>query len=251
MKKIIAVVPAKNEAANIERCLESLSWCDEVIVISTGVDQTARIARRLKATVLEKDGSGKDDYEALQKNINWVIDNVKSDWILRVDADEIVTDDLKREIMVTVKNSPTDTVAYGIPRKQYFLGHFLKGGDWTYDRLVRLFRPKYCRYEPIVKIHEQFKVMGKVDYLKSSLLHYSHPDMATLMRKFDVYTTLEAKQLKDHKLVAFFKLLFLPPYIFLRWMIYHHGYRDGVTGIMAGAMRAYYDILLYGKYLFG
>ena len=251
MKKIIAVVPTRDEETNIGRCLESLSWCDEIVVIVTGHDNTAKIARDHKATVIEKHSQDKDDYEALQKNINWVIDNVKTDWILRVDADEVVTKDLEGEIKEIIKKSEGNIVAYGIPRKQYLLGHFLKGGDWAYDRLVRLFKPQFCRYEPIVKIHEQFKVMGKVGYLSQSLLHYSHPDMKTLMRKFDVYTTLEAKQLKDSKPVAFFKLLFLPPYIFLRWMIYHHGYRDGFMGIIAGAMRAYYDILLYSKYLFG
>lgn len=250
MQTITAVIPAKNEEKNIERCIKSVLWCDKIIVINTGIDKTAAIAKKLGAEVVEKDKTGIDNFEEVQNNLNSAIENCSTDWMLRVDADEVVTDKLKNEIFEKLKmkneNSP---VAYGIPRAPNFLGHFLKGGDWAYDRLVRLFRPKFCRYDPVVKVHEQFKVNGQIGYLKSNLLHYSHPDKKTLLKKFDSYTTLETKQLQETKLSAFFKLIFVPPYVFLRWMIYHHGYRDGFIGIQAGLMRAYYDLLLYSKYL--
>ena len=70
------------------------------------------------------------------------------------------------------------------------------------------------------------------------------------LKKFNSYTTLEAKQLRETKLSAFLKLIFIPLYVFLRWMIYHHGYRDGWTGLLAGLMRAYYEVLLYSKFIF-
>jgi hypothetical protein len=69
------------------------------------------------------------------------------------------------------------------------------------------------------------------------------------MKKFDSYTSLEALELEETKLSAFFKLLIVPPYVFLRWMIYHNGYRDGWVGVKAGAMRAFYDVMLYSKFL--
>ena len=246
MQTITAVIPTKNEELNIKRCLKSVLWCNKVLVISTGTDKTAKIAQRLGAEVVEKSISNVDNFEEVQKNLNWAIKTCSTDWILRVDADEVVTPQLQKEIKDIIgqsqikldktskKNSDSirlhpiasDFVAYGIPRQQNFLGIFLKGGDWAYDRLIRLFRPKFCHYDPIVKVHEQFKVDGKIGYLKNSLLHYSHPDKKTLLKKFDSYTNLEAKQLKETKLSAFLKLIFVPPYIFLRWMIYHHGYRD-------------------------
>lgn len=247
MQTITAIIPAKNEELNIERCIKSVLWCDKVLVISTGTDKTAEIARKLGAQVVEKNKTNHDDFEEVQKNLNWAIENCSTDWMLRVDADEVVTPELKEEIKdIIISDS---IVAYGIPRVPNFLGTFLKGGDWAYDRLTRLFQPKFCRYDPIVKVHEQFKVNGKIGYLKSSLLHYSHPDKKILLKKFDSYTTLEARELKETKLSAFFKLIFVPPYIFLRWMIYHHGYRDGLKGVEAGLMRAYYDFLLYVKFL--
>lgn len=274
MQTITALIPAKNEEKNIKRCLESVMWCDRVVVICTGTDKTATIAKKLGADVMIKNKSNRNDFEELQRNINLANETATTDWILRVDADEVVTPELQEEIkqvlkfksfkvqklkpsnLETFKPSNLETlepnispVAYGIPRIPNFLGTFLKGGDWAYDRLVRLYRPKFCRFDPIVKVHEQFKVKGTIGYLKNSLLHYSHPDKKTLLEKFDTYTTLEAEELKDTKLSAFLKLIFVPPYIFLRWMIYHHGYRDGLKGVEAGLARAYYDVQLYYKFL--
>lgn len=259
MQTITAVIPAKNEAVNISRCITSLKWCDRILVISTGSDKTGEIAEKLGAKVIRRKSTGEQSFEDVQRNLNAAIDDCTTDWMLRVDADEVVTEELKHEITRILssesmtRNSRTESrdkyVAYGIPRKQYFLGTFLKGGDWAYDRLVRLFKPKFCRYDPIVKVHEQFKVDGQVAYLKSALLHYSHPDFKTLLQKFDFYTTLEAKELKESKLSALIKLVVLPPYIFLRWSFYHHGYRDGIMGFVAGTMRAYYDVMLYFKFL--
>ena len=151
---------------------------------------------------MEKNKSDNDDFEDVQKNLNWAIKNCSTDWILRIDADEVVTEELKVEIRDIIRQSQIKSdkigkgtdfirlnpissdyiVGYGIPRTPNFLGTFLKGGDWAYDRLVRLFRPKFCRYDPIVKVHEQFKVNGKIGYLKSSLLHYSHPDKKLCLR---------------------------------------------------------------------
>lgn len=258
MQTITAVIPAKNEEKNIERCVKSVQWCDKVLVIATGTDKTAEIARGLGATVVEKNASDTDDFEELQRNLNWANETATTDWVLRVDADEVVTPELREEIAQVLrseslkvqKSEPSnEIVAYGIPRKQFFLRKFLTGGDWAYDRLTRLYRPQLCKYDPIVKVHEQFQVKGKIGYLKHHLLHYSHPDMQTLMRKFESYTTLEAKELKETKISALFKLIVMPPYIFARWMLYHHGYRDGFTGVQAGLMRAYYDVMLYSKFL--
>lgn len=250
MQTITAVIPAKNEEQNIERCIKSVLWCDKVLVICTGTDKTAEIARSLGAEVVEKNKSDTDDFEELQRNLNWANETAATDWVLRIDADEVVTPELKDEIQAILNSTASnETIAYGIPRKQNFLGTFLTGGDWAYDRLTRLFKPQFCMYEPIVKVHEQFQVQGPIGYLKNALLHYSHPDTATLMKKFESYTTLEASEFKGTPLEALIKLIFKPPYIFLRWTLYHQGYKDGLVGILAGAMRAYYDVMLYFKIL--
>lgn len=266
MQTITAIIPAKNEEKNITRCINSLNkWCDQIIVMWMGDDKTGEIARKMGAKVIIKNKSDTDDFTAVQKNINWVIDHCTTDWILRVDADEVVTDELRKEIQDILNLIPkvyhlsSNPIAYGIPRAQYFLGDFLKGGDWAYDRLIRLFRPQYSRYDPIVPVHEQFKVHpvngvygvnGKIGYLKNKLLHYSHPTFKDAVKKFQLYTDIEAHSLRISNIHAVWNLVTQPFYVFFRWMIWHHGYRDGLRGVVVGAMRGWYEYLLYSKYLF-
>lgn len=249
MQTITAVIPAKDEEKNIARCLESVKWCDKIIVMWMGKDKTGEIAKKMGAEVIKMNTSNKNDFVAVQKNINWAIDHCKTDWIMRLDADEVVTEELKKEILAVLSKNGEGPVAYGIPRAQYFLNGFLKGGDWAYDRLIRLFKPQYCRYEPLVAIHEQFKVNGKIGYLKNRLLHYSHPTLKDAVKKFDSYTSIQIQDLKETIPQAVFKLIFLPPYIFLRWTIWHLGIRDGLRGIVAGAMRSWYEFILHAKYI--
>lgn len=246
---ITAVIPAKNEEENIERCIRSLDWCDKVIVMWMGSDKTGQLARKLGAEVVEKNKSEKNDFIAVQKNINWAIDHCGTDWVLRIDADEEVTAGLKKEILDILANRDSEIAAYGVPRNQFFWGGFLKGGDWAYDRLVRLFRADAAKYDPIVSIHEQFTVKGAQGLLDNALNHYSHPTLKVAAHKFNIYTTLQIADMHDGYWQAVGKMLFLPPYIFLRWFFWHKGYRDGLRGIVAGIMRAWYEFLLYAKYL--
>lgn len=250
---ITAVIPAKNEQTNIKRCIKSVQWCDRIVILWMGNDNTAKIAQKLGAEVFEMNKSKNDDFIIVQKNINWAIENCKTDWILRIDADEEVTEDLKKEIIdilkFNVKRSTLNIIAYGIPRNQFFFGGFLKGGDWAYDRLVRLFKPESAKYHSLVHVHEQLKIRGTVSYLKNYLIHYSHPDLNTAIKKFNTYTSVQINDLKDNYFQAILKMFFLPPYIFLRWMIWHHGYRDGLRGVVAGLFRAWYEFILYAKYL--
>ncbi len=245
---VTAVIPAKNEEKNIERCLNSLKWCNSVYVIFSGTDDTGKIAESMGSKVIHVSSNENDDFIALQKNINKAIDEVDTDWIIRIDADEEVTPELEEEIL-SVSSKDSDIVAYGLPRRQYFWGGFLKGGDWAYDRLIRLFKKGYARYEPIVQVHEQFKVNGKIGYLKNSLNHYSHPTLKDASRKFQAYTDVQIHDLKESQISAVFHLITQPPYIFFRWLIWHKGYKDGLRGILAAAYRAWYEFLLYKKYI--
>jgi glycosyltransferase involved in cell wall biosynthesis len=250
METITAIIPTKNEEKNIETCIKSLSWCNEVIVMDMGTDNTSQIAEKLGAKVfkIESSSAKAGDFVAVQKNINWAIDHAKSDWILRIDADEEVTPELQNEIVSILKN-PEKFVAYGVPRRQYFWGGFLKGGDWAYDRLVRLFRRDKARYESLVNVHEQFKVDGEISTLKFPLNHYSHRTLADARRKFQEYTNVQVNDMHESKSQAVFNLFFQPPYVFLRWMIWHKGIIDGLRGVVAGAYRGWYEYLLYSKYL--
>lgn len=248
-KTITAIIPAFNEEQNIERCVKSLLWCDKVIVMFMGDDSTGEIARKFGAKIVVKNKKQKADFVAVQENINWAIDHCQTDWMIRVDADEVCTLELEKEIKAII-NSSSIIVAYGIGREQFFGGKFLKGGDWFYDRLIRLCKTGSCRYSPVKAVHEQFKVYGKTGILKSKLLHYSHPTYQDAIFKYKLYALAEVKDLRESKILAFRKMFFNPPYVFLRWFFWHHGYRDGVRGIVAAGLRAWYEFILYRQYLF-
>jgi len=214
-KSILTIlIPARNEEKNITRCIKSALWADQIIVLWTGNDKTGKIAKKLGAKVIQKNFTKKENFINVQKNINWAINNIKTNWFLRIDADEEITEDLKKEILKII-NKNTKYVAYGLPRNQYFWGDFLRGGDWYYDRLVRLFQKGKARYNPLVPVHEQFEVDGKIGFLKNRLNHYSHPRLTDAIKKFQLYTDIESQNLKISKINALVKMIYRPPYVFL------------------------------------
>ncbi len=245
---ITAIVPAKNEEQNITRCLKSLAWCDRVVVIDSGTDSTGEIAKKLGATVIEKKHGEIDDFTNVQKDINEEANHVKTDWILRIDADEEVTPELKKELEEMLKTQ-SEYVAYTVHRNPYFLGAFLRGGDWPYDRLVRLYKKGAAFYDTSTHVHEQYVVNGTIGQLEGALNHYSHPTMQILRRKFHSYTTIQIQDTQLSLVHAIYNLFTQPPYVFLRWLIWHHGYRDGWRGLVAGGLRGWYEFLLYKKYI--
>ncbi|MCL4374576.1 glycosyltransferase family 2 protein [Patescibacteria group bacterium] len=249
---ITALIPAFNEEKHIGRCLKSVAWCDRVVVVWMGHDQTGALAKQAGAEVIVRHPIRQPDFTLVQQNVNWAIDHAATDWILRIDADETVNDALKNEILIILNSQPVtrnQIVAFGIPRNQFFCGAFLRGGDWYYDRLVRLFRPKFARYDPVVAVHEQFKVKGNVGYLTNRLNHYSHPTLKDAVAKFRLYARIEAAAMSAPVYLALAKMVVMPFYVFGRWFFWHRGYRDGWRGLLAGALRGWYEGLIYFDYL--
>jgi len=246
---ITVIIPAGNEEKNIERSIKSvIDWCERVVVIASGSDETARIAEKLGAkVVVKKPDPKKSIFISIQEWINDIASNATTEWIMRLDADEVVTNALREEIIEFVTPQVTNLSAYGIPRSQYFWGGFLKGGDWYYDRLIRLWKRGAAFYDSSCAVHEQLTVKGEVGYLKSRLEHYSHPTLKVYIEKINSYTSLEIENMSETRSEALRKMLYVPPYVWLRWFFYHHGYRDGWRGIVAATMRAYYEFLRFAK----
>ena len=246
------VIPAANESLNIERCVRSaLVVTDQVVVYCMGTDDTREKAERLGTRVVVWPHK-LSPFSDVQEAINHAVDTCQTPWIMRIDADEEITPALAQEIALLLGDQRTSSVvAYGVPRAQFFIKKFLYWGDWGYDRLVRLWQPSKARYEHAAdtQVHEQLTVHGDVGYLKERLNHYSHPSWHVLNEKFQNYTDLESQSLTVSKLEALTKAIFLPPYVTARWIVYHHGYRDGFWGLVAGFVRGWYEWLKYTKYL--
>ncbi|MEI6327480.1 MAG: glycosyltransferase family 2 protein [Candidatus Roizmanbacteria bacterium] len=251
LANLTIVIPVANESANIDRCVSSaLLVTDTVIVYCMGTDDTEEKARELGAHVIRWPHK-LSPFSDVQEAMNHAVDTCQTPWIMRIDADEEVTPALAEEISLLLQKESCPLVAYGVPRAQFFIKKFLYWGDWGYDRLVRLWRPTKARYKHAARtqVHEQLTVQGDVGYLTERLNHYSHPSWDVLNTKFQKYTDLESESLRISKLEALAKAVVVPPYVTARWIIYHHGYRDGIWGFVAGFIRGWYEWLTYTKYL--
>lgn len=234
---ISAVVIAKNEEQRIEKCLESLTWADELLVIDNdSTDKTAQIAKQSGATVI----STKTHDFAVLRNIGK--DRAKGDWILYVDADEIVSDALRNEILEHIKR--TAPVAFYIHRKNYYYGHL-----WPYrDKMQRLFLKSALRSWHGA-VHETATVNGPVGTLTSPLDHDTHRTLEEMLVKTNEWSETEAKLRLDanHPPVVWWRLLRVMITGFFDSYIGQGGWRAGTVGLIESMYQSYSMFVTYAK----
>ncbi|HXV28477.1 MAG TPA: glycosyltransferase family 2 protein [bacterium] len=230
-----------NEEKNIERCLRSIAWADEIIVVdSFSEDQTVEISKKYSAKVFLRDFT---DY-ADQKN--FALSQTTREWALSLDADEEVTEELKDEIMATIQ-SPAALAGYRIPHHPFiFKRKFFFSG--TQDaKPMRLFRKSAARYAQ--PIHEKVIIQGETGTLKRPFLHYTYETIGDYFQKFNRYTSMEAQLLKDknHKL-RLWDFSLKPFLLFLKLFLLKQGFRDGLEGFLFCAFSGGYVFVKYAKY---
>ncbi len=229
--KLSVVLAVYNEGDNLESCLESvkdIAW--EIVLVDGGsTDKTLAIAKKFNAKIIRTTNP-----QNFHINKNIAIDAAKGDWILQLDADEVVSDLLKREIKNAIKKQAVN--GYWIPRRNFFLNRFLtKGGQYP-DYTLRLYRNGKGRL-PGKDVHEQAIVEGKVEYLKNDLLHMRDKNFNIYKFRFDRYTSLLAAQLKERgekiNIISFTHyMLIKPAFWFIKAYIRHRGYVDGFAGLV-------------------
>lgn len=232
MQKISVVLAVFNEEKNLENCLRSVSdFAWEIIVADGGsTDKTLDTAGKFNARIIHADNPS-----VFHINKNKAIDAARGDWILQLDADEIVTKKLADEIKRVI-SSKSDINGYWIPRRNFFLGRFLtKGGQYP-DYTLRLYRRGKGRL-PAKDVHEQAEVSGKTGYLKNDLFHLRDKVFSEYLKRFGRYTDLLASQLKDKgikiNVISFLNYEFIKPlYWFLKVFIRHKGFADGFPGFV-------------------
>jgi len=249
--KLSVVILTKNEEVRIVDCIKSvIDWVDEVIVVDDeSSDKTVEIAKSLGAKVLIK------KMEVEGKHRNWAYNQARNEWILSLDADERVTEELKGEINAVLSK---DTVydAFTIPRKNFIGNYWIKGGGLYPSPQLKLFRKDKFRWEE-VEVHPRAFLKGKCGHLKSPLLHYTYRNWEDYLRKLNRQTTLEA--LKWYKLSlknpkkARYKMnlihaLWRAVDRFIRVFIVKKGYKDGFIGFMIAYFSSLYQIVSYAKY---
>ena len=231
-KRLTVALAVYNEEKNIRRCLMSVrDLADEMVVVDGGsTDGTVHIAKELGATVIVTDNP-----KMFHTNKQKALDASHGEWILQLDADEVVGKELRNEIRNILSNpSPDD--GYFIPRKNYFLGHWLRKGGQYPDRVIRFFKNGKGSF-PQKSVHEQITIAGRVGVLNHALLHYSYESIQQYWEKSGTYIRLTADTLrKGHQLGKFGTwvsfMVAKPLMTFFLLFFRHKGFVDGWYGFL-------------------
>jgi glycosyltransferase involved in cell wall biosynthesis len=236
-----AIVIAKNEERVIERCLRSLSWCDESILVDSGsTDGTVDIARASGARVIVN-----TDWQGPATQRNRGIDSAQGPWCLLLDADEWVEPPLRDEVTRVLAAAPGQA-AFQLPRSSSYCGRYMRHGGWWPDRITRLIRKGAARYEGGI-VHEHCEVQGAIGRLTQPLMHESFRDLEQVLGKVNAYSTWGAQDLAAAgRRPSLARAVFSGAYSFLRTYVLRAGFLDGRHGFMLAVSNAegtYYKYL--------
>ena len=242
MPRVSAIVICLNEERKIDRCLASLAWVDELVVVDGGsADRTVAIARTHGATVHTNAWPG----FAAQRT--FALAQATSDWIISLDADEELEPRLVHEIQTTLASCPPDVDGLVMPRKARYLGRWITHGEWYPDDKLRVFRRGRgaCTTD---EVHESFTVPGRTIRLSGHILHYSYDDVAHHVRKVDQYADLAAAaRRRAGARSSLSRLLSDPIRRAVRGYVWRRGFLDGTEGLIICVLTALYVFLIHAK----
>ncbi|MEW6544045.1 MAG: glycosyltransferase family 2 protein [Nitrospirota bacterium] len=243
MSKLSVYVIAYNDEPNIRACLESVSWADELVVVdSFSTDATEKISREFTDKVYQH------EFHGFGRLRNEAVARCTHEWIFSLDTDERATPEIREEICHVIGGQP-DADAYFVPRKNYFLGRWIRHSGWYPDyRQPQLFRRGRLRYREDL-VHEGFELDGRIGHLKEHVLQYPFRDIDHYLAKMDRYSDLMAKRMTEqgrtfhpHQLVTH------PCFAFLKMYVARAGFLDGMPGLILAGLYAYYTFIKYAKF---
>jgi glycosyltransferase involved in cell wall biosynthesis len=246
MKTLTAIILAKNEEKIIAKAVESLLFCGEVLVIDDeSTDETAKRAISAGAKVMSH--SKKREFAGQR---NWAMEQAESEWILFIDADEQVTDELKKEILLyTSMLDRPKIVAYALPRRDFFWDTELKFGETYKARtsgIVRLVKKDGGVWAGAV--HERFVPTGSIEKLDGYIDHYSHETLSSFIQDINVYSSIRAEELaKEGKKFSLFELVFFPFFKFIYTYFILRGFLDGAAGFVYSFVMSFHSFLVRAK----
>jgi glycosyltransferase involved in cell wall biosynthesis len=226
---------ARNEARNLPRCLDAVKdWVSEiVVVINDCTDDTRAVAERYGAKVSESPWAG------FREQKNKALEPVTQPWVLALDADEVVSPELREEIAAFFRGEHEQFTGARSPRKVWFLGRWITHGDWYPDRVTRLFRAGKGRWVGSTE-HCHVEVDGAVKTFRSDLLHFSNPDIASHVRKIPYYADIYLeRQLAESRRWSWLDAVFRPWWRFLRAYFFRLGFLDGFPGFYIAIATAF------------
>ena len=259
-----ALVLTLNEEKNIKRCLQSLAWCDDIVVLdSFSTDETQHIAREFGVRIYQR----RFDNYASQRNFGLHQVKYKNDWVLMLDADEIVSEELKEEIEKILRNTKSDNSMYRMRRKDHLFNKWIKHSSGYPTWFGRMVRPDMVTVKRA--INEEYHTDGKVEYLTGHLLHYPfNKGISHWINKHNKYSSMEAELLVNETISKIYikdiwnfdpvvrrkalkKIIYSlpgrPVLIFFALYILRMGILDGKPGFIYCLLRAYYEFIINVK----
>jgi len=241
MNKLTVSILTLNEEEMLPSTLASVAWADEILVTDSGsTDRTVEIAKAAGARVLFREF---DNYSAQH---NWAFEQISNPWIMVLDADEVVDDELARSIQEVLASEPKFKV-YAVVRDAFVLGHRMRSTAWSNERLPRLFKKKAMYYTGMV---HQIPEYGdcKVGLLKGRLLHYTYRDMEQFFQKFQHFTSLWAKdQYTKGRRVNLLRCTFASIWRFFHNYFFRREFLDGRLGFILSVLAVAYTFVKYIK----
>jgi glycosyltransferase involved in cell wall biosynthesis len=255
--KLSVVVSAYNEAHRIEKCLKSVSFADEIVVIdNSSTDNTAKIAKQFGAKVYTRPNN-----PMLNVNKNFGFDKAIGDWILCLDADETITPELEKEIKGIIsidsrlrgndegKNEDDRSVnGYWIPRKNIIFGKWIQNSIWWPDYQLRLFKKGSGKF-PEKHVHEMLEIEGQKEKLHEPMVHDNYSSISQYLYKLDkIYTENEAANiLQSGRKLTWIDAISFPVDDFLKTFFARKGYKDGLHGLVLSILQAFYAEIVFAK----
>lgn len=229
---LTVIIIVKNEAENLQRCLQALDWVDEMIILDSGsTDETVSIAKTFTDKVFTTDwcGYGIQKQRALEK--------AAGKWVISLDADEIMTPELKSEILKSIQTEKYD--AYCIPILLNFFDKQLYHSA-SPKKHIRLFKREGARFSPNI-VHESISLPtgAKVGHLKGHLVHYSYQDVSHALQKMNAYSSFSAKhRLQSRAAPSFIKVVMGSWWMFFRFYFIQKGFLEGKAGFLLAVLSA-------------
>jgi (heptosyl)LPS beta-1,4-glucosyltransferase len=232
MEKLSVVIIACNEERNMERCLKSVFWADEIVVADSGsTDGTVEICERHGCKIFRTPWLG------FSRTRRFAVARASHDWILSVDADEEVSDELRRSIQSLLKDSPPFR-GYRVTERSFFLGKRIRHSGWNRESHVRLFHRQYGGYNDR-PVHEGVRVEGEKGILKGILWHYPYPNLQVYIRKMNQYSELGAESLRMRGETSSPSKAFLHGIAtFIKMYVVRRGFLDGREGFLLAYVSA-------------
>ncbi|HEX8965073.1 MAG TPA: glycosyltransferase family 2 protein [Patescibacteria group bacterium] len=243
MAKLSVVISAFNEASRIEKCLQAASFADEIILIdNSSTDTTAKIAKKFTKNVYKRPNN-----PMLNVNKNFGFSKATGDWILSLDADEVLTSELIAEISEVI-NKNSNINGYWIPRKNIIFGKWIQNSIWWPDYQLRLFRKGKGKFAE-KHVHEMLTIEGETEKLKNPFVHDNYSSISQYLQKLDkLYTESEVEHyIASGKQIAWTDAITFPLQDFLKTFFAQKGYKDGLHGLVLSFLQAFYAEVVFAK----